>query len=149
MKYAYATTKGVKIQNEDSILIGSKVMNDGLGESEEKVTIFAVADGVSSNKGGNIASRIVLEELSKLRDMLTKRFNLSRTASIEDLVEEISERILEGHNEAEEKEETINYLRHELTKIFDLTDYNHYYAEDIIAGIKKKVAGMNFKEDKK
>lgn len=89
------------------------------------------------------------EELSQLRDMLTKKFNMSRTAPIEDLVEEISKRILKGYDEAEEKEETINYLRHELTKIFDLTDHNHYYAEDIINGIKKKVVSMNFKENKK
>ena len=74
MKYAYATNKGVKAKNEDSILIGSKVFNDALGESSEEITIFAVADGVSSNKGGDLASRIVLEELAKLN-----KLNVSKT----------------------------------------------------------------------
>ena len=68
MKYAYATSKGIKIQNEDSILIGSRVFNDELAESDEKVSIFGVADGVSSNKGGNVASRIILESLAKLNN---------------------------------------------------------------------------------
>jgi protein phosphatase len=69
MKVSYATTKGVKPRNEDSILIGSKVLNDGLDECLDKVTIFGVADGVSSTMGGDIASRIILEELSKLNNV--------------------------------------------------------------------------------
>lgn len=73
MKYAYATTKGIKPQNEDSILVGSQVLNDGLYESDDKVTIFAVADGVSSNKGGNIASYTILDELKLLNNKLVTK----------------------------------------------------------------------------
>lgn len=79
MKVAYATTKGVKPKNEDSILIGSKVLNDGLGELVDNATIFAVADGVSSTKGGDLASKIILEELSKLNNLDVTKSSIEET----------------------------------------------------------------------
>lgn len=65
MKYAFITNNGGKDHNEDAVLIGSNLYTQGIEDGENE-TLFAVADGVSGSKGGDIASSTLLKVFGKL-----------------------------------------------------------------------------------
>ena len=58
----------VKPKNEDHILINGKILNSGYVEVDAPKVLACVCDGVSGEQGGEIASRIVLETLQKVKD---------------------------------------------------------------------------------
>lgn len=63
---AGATHKGcVKPQNEDHILLNGRILNEGFCEIIAPKILACVADGVSGEDGGHIASRLALETFQK------------------------------------------------------------------------------------
>lgn len=74
MEYAFLCYQGIKDRNEDAILIGNEVLRDTEGTGREKIKLIAVADGVSGNIGGDVASKLVLDAIasssvSKIEDI--------------------------------------------------------------------------------
>ncbi len=66
---AGATHKGtVKKQNEDHIILNGKILNEGFVEIQSNKILAAVADGVSGEDGGQIASRKALEAFKEIKD---------------------------------------------------------------------------------
>lgn len=66
---AGATHKGtVKTQNEDHILVNGKVLNEGFVEIQANRILAVIADGVSGEEGGQIASRKALEVFQGIKD---------------------------------------------------------------------------------
>ena len=70
----YFTHRGfVRENNEDALLIGSLVLQQELMEELECIRledgsyVFAVADGLGGHRGGEVASRMVLEVLAELK----------------------------------------------------------------------------------
>ena len=66
---AGATHKGtVKVINEDHLLINGKILNEGFVEIHSDKIVAVVADGVSGEDGGNIASKKAVEVFQTLKD---------------------------------------------------------------------------------
>jgi len=61
------TNKGIMPHNEDALLIGKSVLNDGTSEQElDAPFIAAVSDGVSGELSGEVASKMCLDMISEL-----------------------------------------------------------------------------------
>lgn len=59
-----ATQKGVyKTENEDRVLIGDSIIDNGAYVTDFKEGVIAIADGVGGNKAGAVASQFVVDQL--------------------------------------------------------------------------------------
>ena len=72
------TDKGIMPHNEDAMLIGKTVCEDGIFEKELYAPfVAAVSDGVSGECSGEIASRMCLEKLTAIDSYRKQDMKLS------------------------------------------------------------------------
>lgn len=70
MKYyacGYTNAGNFRVNNEDAVLVGGKVISDGAVQAVLSAPfVLAVCDGVSGERSGDVASKLCLGELSEL-----------------------------------------------------------------------------------
>lgn len=72
LKVCYFTHRGYRSNNEDALLIDGLVLQEELMEEVECISffgggLFAVADGLGGHRGGEFASKMLLETLAERR----------------------------------------------------------------------------------